>query len=210
MRLPPSFAKRRESALTLSRAPLRPQKPPHKRFPRYKLTLAVYARYTALERMVATRLSTLVGHVPDVLLRFYVGIGWAAVGGAMSGASLVLAKATVMIGLGPESNVYLRPTPILTIILLALTAVLQMIALNRGLKCVAFIAPGGPRKRLSDLLTPSARAYSSTVVVPVFYAGYTLLGFANSMVSVALLPSRTSSPWLTRPYADLQVFLDRK
>jgi hypothetical protein len=80
------------------------QKPPHKRFPKFGFTLAIHRHYTALERLVANRLAGLVERVSDARLKFYVGIGWAAVGGALSGGSLVLAKAVVMIGMG-EGNV---------------------------------------------------------------------------------------------------------
>ena len=50
--------------------------------------------------------------------------------------------------------------PIFTIILLAITAVLQIICLNRGLK-----------------------VYDSTLVVPVFYGVYTATGYVVSFAS---------------------------
>ncbi|KAF9070535.1 hypothetical protein BDP27DRAFT_588572 [Rhodocollybia butyracea] len=53
--------------------------------------------------------------------------------------------------------------PIFTIILLACTAVLQIICLNRGLK-----------------------VYDSTLVVPVFYGVYTATGFLDSLVLLPL------------------------
>ncbi|KAJ9105016.1 hypothetical protein QFC20_004457 [Naganishia adeliensis] len=49
--------------------------------------------------------------------------------------------------------------PIVTVILVAVTAILQIICLNKGLKTA-----------------------DSTLVVPLFYAGYTVLGFVNSLI----------------------------
>lgn len=159
---------------------LSPQGPPFRYFPRWNPLLKTRLSYLSLQRKLSDRLMTLTARLPDSQLTFFVGIGWGAVGGILSGASLIATKTVVMLGLG-EGNVvrssptrapkatkiltrllidqYWHPTPLFTILILAVTAVLQMLALNRALK-----------------------AYSSTVVVPVFFSGYTLLGFANSMV----------------------------
>jgi hypothetical protein len=58
-----------------------------------------------------------------------------------------------------KGNQFGHAAPIFQIILLAATAVLQIICLNRGLK-----------------------AYDSTLVVPVFYGVYTATGFLDSLV----------------------------
>lgn len=57
-------------------------------------------------------------------------------------------------------NQFGHAAPIFTILLLAATAVMQIICLNRGLK-----------------------VYDSTLVVPVFYGVYTATGFLDSLVS---------------------------
>lgn len=67
----------------------------------------------------------------------------------------MFAKSMVMVGM--DGVGYAHWVTAWTGLLLGACAVSQMIALNRGLKY-----------------------YDSTLVVPVFYAGYTLLGFLNS------------------------------
>ncbi|CED82735.1 Magnesium transporter NIPA [Phaffia rhodozyma] len=176
---------------------------PHKHIPKFFHPVQAY--HKSAQRFLSVKLSVLLGRSSEKHLAFCTGIGWASVGGAMAGASLVFAKATVMIGMG-EGNVYIHFLPMIMIAFLALSAVLQMIALNRGLK-----------------------AYDSTLVVPVFYAGYTLLGFVNSMVfldqvgayswtvlfciavgvtvllsGVVLLSSIKKEPVLETPSADVQ------
>ncbi|KIK67366.1 hypothetical protein GYMLUDRAFT_37471 [Collybiopsis luxurians FD-317 M1] len=100
----------------------------------------------------------------DKTLAWTLGISWAAVGGALAGGTLVFAKATVKLLSGSLSNEnpgnqFGHAAPIFTIILLASTAVLQIICLNRGLK-----------------------VYDSTLVVPVFYGVYTATGFLDSLI----------------------------
>jgi len=82
----------------------------------------------------------------------------------MAGGSLVFAKAIVKLISGSlnhtnEGNQFVHPAAIFTILLLALSAVFQIICLNRGLK-----------------------VYDSTLVVPTFYAVYTASGFLNSLI----------------------------
>jgi len=77
---------------------------------------------------------------------------------------LVFAKATVKLLSGSLShenpgNQFGRAAAIFTIILLVITAVLQIICLNRGLK-----------------------VYDSTLVVPVFYGVYTAFGWLDSLI----------------------------
>ena len=64
-------------------------------------------------------------------------------------------------------NQFGHVAPIFTIVLLAITAVVQIICLNRGLK-----------------------VYDSTLVVPVFYGVYTATGFLDSLVRHLLVNSR--------------------
>lgn len=94
----------------------------------------------------------------DKTVAWTLGIGWACCGGGLAGGTLVFAKATVQLLSGSLShenpgNQFGHAAPIFTIILLAVTAVLQIVCLNRGLK-----------------------VYDSTLVVPVFYGVYTATG----------------------------------
>ncbi|KAL0574964.1 hypothetical protein V5O48_007009 [Marasmius crinis-equi] len=100
----------------------------------------------------------------DKAIAWTLGIGWACCGGGLAGGTLVFAKATVKLLSGSLShenpgNQFGHVAPIFTIILLACTAVLQIVCLNRGLK-----------------------VYDSTLVVPVFYGVYTATGFLNSLI----------------------------
>ncbi|KAG9044973.1 hypothetical protein FS837_007236 [Tulasnella sp. UAMH 9824] len=100
----------------------------------------------------------------DKYVAWMLGIGWSCVGGALAGGCLIFAKAIVKLvsaymgGHAPGSQ-FASPATIITLILLAATAVSQIIALNRGLK-----------------------VYESTLVVPMFYGIYTASGFLNSLV----------------------------
>ncbi|KAF5370891.1 hypothetical protein D9758_002030 [Tetrapyrgos nigripes] len=101
----------------------------------------------------------------DKTIAWTLGIGWACAGGGLAGGTLVFAKAIVKLLSGSLShenpgNQFGHAAPIFTIVLLASTAVLQIICLNRGLK-----------------------VYDSTLVVPVFYGVYTATGFLNSLAS---------------------------
>ncbi|KIJ67914.1 hypothetical protein HYDPIDRAFT_148005 [Hydnomerulius pinastri MD-312] len=100
----------------------------------------------------------------DKQVAWVLGIGWACCGGGLAGGCLVFAKATVKLLTGSLShenpgNQFGHLAPIFTIIMLAITAVLQIICLNRGLKI-----------------------YDSTLVVPVFYGVYTATGFLDSLI----------------------------
>lgn len=101
---------------------------------------------------------------PDKQVAWTLGIGWACCGGALAGGCLVFAKASVKIVSGSISrehtgNQFGHASTIFTFIFLAITAVVQIICLNKGLK-----------------------VYDSTLVVPVFYGVYTATGFLNSLV----------------------------
>lgn len=94
----------------------------------------------------------------DMQIAWTLGIGWACCGGGLAGMCLVFAKATVKLVTGALShentgNQFGHLSSIFTFIFLAITAVTQIICLNRGL-----------------------RVYDSTLVVPVFYGVYTATG----------------------------------
>ncbi|EJD52737.1 hypothetical protein AURDEDRAFT_111319 [Auricularia subglabra TFB-10046 SS5] len=100
----------------------------------------------------------------DRHLAWTLGITWACCGGGLAGECLVFAKATVKLISGKlshtnDGNQFAHPAAIFTFILLAVSAVTQIIALNKGL-----------------------RAYDSTLVVPTFYGIYTAFGFLNSLI----------------------------
>lgn len=94
----------------------------------------------------------------DTQIAWTLGIGWACCGGGLAGMCLVFAKAAVKLVSGALShentgNQFGHLSSIATFIFLAVTAVWQIICLNRGL-----------------------RVYDSTLVVPVFYGVYTAAG----------------------------------
>ncbi|PIL34000.1 transporter [Ganoderma sinense ZZ0214-1] len=100
----------------------------------------------------------------DKRIAWTLGIGWACCGGGLAGATLVFAKAAVKLISGAMShentgNQFGHASVIFTFIFLAVTAVCQIICLNKGLA-----------------------VYDSTLVVPVFYGVYTGLGFLNSLI----------------------------
>ncbi|KAF8530448.1 hypothetical protein BU17DRAFT_35520 [Hysterangium stoloniferum] len=100
----------------------------------------------------------------DKQIAWTLGIGWACCGGGLAGGCLVFAKSCVKLISGSLShqntgNQFGHPAAIVTFILLGVTAVFQIICLNRGL-----------------------RVYDSTLVVPVFYGVYTASGFLNSLI----------------------------
>ncbi|KZT68262.1 hypothetical protein DAEQUDRAFT_692718 [Daedalea quercina L-15889] len=100
----------------------------------------------------------------DKRVAWTLGIGWACCGGGLAGGCLVFAKASVKVISGSVShensgNQIGRASTIFTFIFLAITAVSQIICLNRGLK-----------------------VYDSTLVVPVFYGVYTGAGFLDSLI----------------------------
>ncbi|KAH9858568.1 hypothetical protein C2E23DRAFT_864468 [Lenzites betulinus] len=95
----------------------------------------------------------------DKRIAWTLGIGWACCGGGLAGGCLVFAKAAVKLISGAMShentgNQFGHASSIFTFILLAVTAVCQIVCLNKGLAI-----------------------YDSTLVVPVFYGVYTGLGY---------------------------------
>ncbi|TFK44773.1 hypothetical protein BDQ12DRAFT_621156 [Crucibulum laeve] len=124
----------------------------------------VASGWTNFLGLVTDLLETWVAPKDDKTIAWTLGIGWACCGGGLAGGCLVFAKATVKLLSGSLShenpgNQFGHAAPIFTIILLATTAVLQIMCLNRGLK-----------------------VYESTLVVPVFYGVYTAAGFLDSLI----------------------------
>ncbi|KIL66271.1 hypothetical protein M378DRAFT_186080 [Amanita muscaria Koide BX008] len=123
---------------------------------------------------ITERLETWTAPQPDKQIAWTLGIGWACCGGGLAGACLVFAKASVKLVSGSLShentgNQFGHVSTIFTFIFLAVTAVAQIICLNKGLK-----------------------VYDSTLVVPVFnneigaYKGWTLfLIFLSIMVLIS-------------------------
>ncbi|KAG7440005.1 uncharacterized protein BT62DRAFT_938436 [Guyanagaster necrorhizus] len=117
-----------------------------------------------LQRRVTDWLELWTAPKDDKTIAWTLGIGWACCGGGLAGGTLVFAKATVKLLSGSLShqnpgNQFGHVAPIFTIVLLVITAVLQIVCLNRGLK-----------------------VYDSTLVVPVFYGVYTATGFLDSLI----------------------------
>jgi hypothetical protein len=113
---------------------------------------------------VAEKLEEWTAGKDDKVIAWTLGIGWACAGGGLAGECLVFAKATVKLISGSLShentgNQLGHLAPILTFISLAVTAVLQIVCLNRALEI-----------------------YDSTLVVPVFYGVYTATGWLNSLI----------------------------
>ncbi|KIY50320.1 hypothetical protein FISHEDRAFT_25614, partial [Fistulina hepatica ATCC 64428] len=99
----------------------------------------------------------------DKVIAWTLGIGWACSGGGLAGMCLVFAKATVKLLSGTLSHQnrgnQIGIASIFTVIFLAVTAVAQIVCLNKGLK-----------------------VYDSTLVVPVFYGVYTASGWLDSLI----------------------------
>ncbi|KAF8633435.1 hypothetical protein AX17_004605 [Amanita inopinata Kibby_2008] len=113
---------------------------------------------------VTEKLESWTAPQPDKQIAWTLGIGWACCGGCLAGGCLVFAKATVKLVSGSLShentgNQFGHASSIFTFLFLSITAIMQIICLNRGLK-----------------------VYDSTLVVPVFYGVYTATGFLNSLI----------------------------
>jgi hypothetical protein len=107
---------------------------------------------------IREKLDTWTAPHEDKQIAWTLGIGWACCGGGLAGMCLVFAKAAVKLITGSLShentgNQFGHVSPIFTFLFLGVTAVFQIICLNRGL-----------------------RVYDSTLVVPVFYGVYTASG----------------------------------
>ncbi|KAJ9093893.1 hypothetical protein QFC21_006266 [Naganishia friedmannii] len=151
------------------------RKPPptYAKNPLFKTLRAVLGAVKTLRGKLLLHLERALERTDDTRVRYMAGIGWAVVGGSLAGGCLVFTKAVRT----TEINAFLlfefdrvkimslpgKPfahfASIITVLFVALTAVLQIICLNKGLKTA-----------------------DSTLVVPLFYAGYTVLGFVNSLI----------------------------
>ncbi|KAG9014493.1 hypothetical protein FRB93_013618 [Tulasnella sp. JGI-2019a] len=121
-------------------------------------------RWASSMHWLREKLDTWMSAKDDRYVGWVLGIGWSCTGGALAGMCLIFAKATVKLTSGTIShhvagNQFAHFASIITVILLAVTAVSQIICLNRGLK-----------------------VYDSTLVVPMFYGVYTAAGFLNSLI----------------------------
>ncbi|OCB88473.1 hypothetical protein A7U60_g4381 [Sanghuangporus baumii] len=113
---------------------------------------------------LAERLETWTAAKDDKTIAWTLGIAWACCGGGLAGGCLVFARTSVqLIAYAIEqphsASQFASFVSLLTFLLLALTAVLQIICLNRAL-----------------------RVYDSTLVVPVFYGVYTGTGALDAMI----------------------------
>lgn len=147
--------------------------------------------YTSFSLWVKEKLEIWTAPKDDRQIAWILGIGWACCGGGLAGGCLVFAKATyvptiqVTVGFSELSscsiklltgslshenpgNQFGHIAPIFTIILLTITAVLQIVCMNRGLK-----------------------VYDSTLVVPVFYGVYTATGYVALFAVQPLLTHYT-------------------
>ncbi|KAG8899267.1 hypothetical protein FRB99_006834 [Tulasnella sp. 403] len=121
-------------------------------------------RHASAMNWIREKLDNWTAAKDDKYVAWMLGIGWSCTGGGLAGACLIFAKATVKLvsltvsGRASGSQ-FAHPATIFTVLLLALTAVTQIICLNRGLA-----------------------VYDSTLVVPMFYGIYTAAGFINSLV----------------------------
>lgn len=116
------------------------------------------SRRRALETQALSRLDRLLASTDDSRIRFLEGIGWAVVGGSLAGGCLVFTKAVVKL-LSQPGHPFASFAAMVTLLMVGVTAVMQIICLNRALK-----------------------AADSTLVVPLFYAGYTIFGFVNTLI----------------------------
>nr|XP_018263783.1 uncharacterized protein I303_03656 [Kwoniella dejecticola CBS 10117]OBR85941.1 hypothetical protein I303_03656 [Kwoniella dejecticola CBS 10117] len=109
-----------------------------------------------LESAAVRRLEVWFGRTDDARLTWLQGMGWAVTGGSLAGLCLVFTKAAVKL-FGLPGHPLVHPSAIITLLFVIITAVLQIVCLDRALKCA-----------------------DTVVVVPLFYAGYTV--FINSLI----------------------------
>ncbi|KAL1406867.1 hypothetical protein Q8F55_006276 [Vanrija albida] len=116
------------------------------------------AKWRAWDGFWLGHLERFLARTDDSKVLWFEGIGWAVAGGSLAGLCLVFTKAVVKIFWRP-GHPLVHFTPLLTLVLLIVTAVLQIICLNKALQCA-----------------------DTVVVVPLFYAGYTVFGFINALI----------------------------
>jgi hypothetical protein len=114
--------------------------------------LTVYAHWKAAEYAGLAHLERMLARSDDARVVWLEGIAWAVAGGSLAGLCLVFTKGVVKIFFLP-GHPLVHPSPLLTLVLTIITAVAQIICLNKALACA-----------------------DTVVVVPIFYAGYTVFG----------------------------------
>ncbi|WWC69395.1 uncharacterized protein I206_103334 [Kwoniella pini CBS 10737] len=112
----------------------------------------------SLKSKAVRRLEIWFGRTDDARLIWLQGMGWAVTGGSLAGLCLVFTKAAVKL-FGLPGHPLVHFSAIVTLLFVIITAVLQIVCLDRALKCA-----------------------DTVVVVPLFYAGYTAFGFINSLI----------------------------
>ncbi|WVR05179.1 hypothetical protein IAU60_002191 [Kwoniella sp. DSM 27419] len=110
------------------------------------------------ENRALKRMETVFARTDDARLIWFQGIGWAVCGGSLAGLCLVFTKAAVKL-FGLPGHPLVHPSAMISLLLVIFTAILQIVCLDRALKCA-----------------------DTVVVVPLFYAGYTVFGFINSLI----------------------------
>jgi len=136
-------------------AGMRARQPSH---PSSSFVSKIRTHFSNVLSWIREKLDTWTAPHEDKQIAWTLGIGWACCGGGLAGMCLVFAKAAVKLITGSLShentgNQFGHVASIFTFLFLAVTAVFQIICLNRGL-----------------------RVYDSTLVVPVFYGVYTASG----------------------------------
>ncbi|KAK8869760.1 hypothetical protein IAR55_000328 [Kwoniella newhampshirensis] len=111
-----------------------------------------------IENFALRRMESLFQRTDDARLIWLQGIGWAVTGGSLAGLCLVFTKAAVKL-FGLSGHPFVHPSGLISLLSVIVTAVLQIVCLNRALECA-----------------------DTVVVVPLFYAGYTVFGFVNSLI----------------------------
>ncbi|WVW83015.1 hypothetical protein I302_105031 [Kwoniella bestiolae CBS 10118] len=111
-----------------------------------------------IENVAVRRLEGMFARTDDARLIWLQGMGWAVTGGSLAGLCLVFTKSAVKL-FGLPGHPLVHPSALITLLLVIVTAVLQIVCLDRALKCA-----------------------DTVVVVPLFYAGYTVFGFINSLI----------------------------
>ncbi|KAK4689769.1 magnesium transporter, partial [Tremellales sp. Uapishka_1] len=115
-------------------------------------------RWKGVEKQLLLQLEKTCQRTDDSRLVWLQGVGWAVAGGSLAGLCLVFTKAVVKMFSLP-GHPLVHASALLSLLLVVFTAVLQIVCLNRALQCA-----------------------DTVVIVPVFYAGYTVLGFINSLI----------------------------
>ncbi|WWD15965.1 hypothetical protein CI109_100389 [Kwoniella shandongensis] len=111
-----------------------------------------------IESIALRRMESMFQRTDDARLIWLQGIGWAVTGGSLAGLCLVFTKAVVKL-FGLAGHPFVHPSGLISLLSVIITAVLQIVCLNRALECA-----------------------DTVVVVPLFYAGYTVFGFVNSLI----------------------------